>query len=217
APDLYRNSALGLYEGELEPGHRDNTLSSEGEDQFDDEDAEMDDLDEGAMLGIRRDTDTSEGDHDDNDDEDDEDGDNDEDDEDEDYEDDHDHDHDDHDVHNADLEIEIADRVGGSIGLPEALGHSNTMDEATRKLMSFLNSGPPDLGLQAGTSQILQAAREGADIEDALEDDEGVSIADQPNAVDDVFEGGSIDFGDDVVVDHSGGENRAEAAPWSWN
>ncbi|CAH7671713.1 hypothetical protein PPACK8108_LOCUS6520, partial [Phakopsora pachyrhizi] len=91
------------------------------------------------------------------------------------------------------------------------------MDEATRKLMSFLNSGPPDLGLQAGTSQILQAAREGADIEDALEDDEGVSIADQPNAVDDVFEGGSIDFGDDVVVDHSGGENRAEAAPWSWN
>ncbi|KAI8450237.1 hypothetical protein BY996DRAFT_6417579 [Phakopsora pachyrhizi] len=157
------------------------------------------------------------GDHDDNDDEDDEDGDNDEDDEDEDYEDDHDHDHDDHDVHNADLEIEIADRVGGSIGLPEALGHSNTMDEATRKLMSFLNSGPPDLGLQAGTSQILQAAREGADIEDALEDDEGVSIADQPNAVDDVFEGGSIDFGDDVVVDHSGGENRAEAAPWSWN
>ncbi|CAH7671714.1 expressed protein, partial [Phakopsora pachyrhizi] len=45
------NSALGLYEGELEPGHRDNTLSSEGEDQFDDEDAEMDDLDEGAMLG----------------------------------------------------------------------------------------------------------------------------------------------------------------------
>ncbi|CAH7686641.1 expressed protein, partial [Phakopsora pachyrhizi] len=243
APDLYRNSALGLYEGELEPGHRDNTPSSEGEDQFDDEDADMDDLDEGAMLGsdlsdasdedgdviaeIGRDTDTSEGDHDDEDDdddedededEDDEDGDNDEDDEDEDDDDDEDDDnHADHDVHNADLEMEIADRVGGSIGLPEALGNSNTMDEDTRTLMSFLNSGPPDLGLQAGTSQILQATREGADIEDALEDDEGVSIADQPNAVDDVFEGGSIDFGDDVVVDHGGGENRAEAAPWSWN
>ncbi|KAI8461653.1 hypothetical protein BY996DRAFT_6655717 [Phakopsora pachyrhizi] len=46
------------------------------------------------------------------------------------------------------------------------------MDEDTRTLMSFLNSGPPDLDLQAGTSQILHAAREGADIEDALEDNE---------------------------------------------
>ncbi|CAH7671249.1 hypothetical protein PPACK8108_LOCUS6014, partial [Phakopsora pachyrhizi] len=83
-PDLYRNSALDLYEGELEPRHRDNTPSSEGEDQFDDEDADMVDLDEGAMLGsdlsdasdedgdviakIGRDTDTLEGDHDDKDD-----------------------------------------------------------------------------------------------------------------------------------------------------
>ncbi|CAH7686372.1 hypothetical protein PPACK8108_LOCUS21016 [Phakopsora pachyrhizi] len=75
------------------------------------------------------------------------------------------------------------------------------MDEDTRTLMSFLNSGPPDLDLQAGTSQILHAAREGADIEDALEDNEG----------------GSIDFGNDVVVNHSGGENQAEATPWSWN
>ncbi|KAI8460869.1 hypothetical protein BY996DRAFT_6429551 [Phakopsora pachyrhizi] len=210
APDLYRNSALGLYE----------------EDQFDDEDADMDDLDEGAMLGNgdviaeigHHDDEDDDDDEDEDEDEDDEDGDNDEDDEDEDDDDDEDDDnHADHDVHNADLEMEIADRVGGSIGLPEALGNSNTMDEDTRTLMSFLNSGPPDLGLQAGTSQILQATREGADIEDALEDDEGVSIADQPNAVDDVFEGGSIDFGDDVVVDHGGGENRAEAAPWSWN
>ncbi|CAH7665805.1 hypothetical protein PPACK8108_LOCUS92, partial [Phakopsora pachyrhizi] len=109
APDLYRNSALGLYEGELEPRHRDNTPSSEGEDQFDDEDADMDDLDEGAMLGsdlsdasdedgdviakIGRDTDTLEGDHDDKDDDDDEDGNNDEDNDDD--------NHDDHNVHNA--------------------------------------------------------------------------------------------------------------------
>ncbi|KAI8461590.1 hypothetical protein BY996DRAFT_4377127 [Phakopsora pachyrhizi] len=103
APDLYRNSALGLYE-----------------------DADMDDLDEGAMLGsdlsdasdedgdviakIGRDTDTLEGDHDDKDDDDDEDEDDEEDDEDgnndEDNEDDKDDDnHDDHNVHNADLEM----------------------------------------------------------------------------------------------------------------
>ncbi|KNZ55488.1 hypothetical protein VP01_2663g5 [Puccinia sorghi] len=50
APDLYRNSALGLYEGELEPGNRDNSPNtSEEEDQFDDDDADMDDLDDGAM------------------------------------------------------------------------------------------------------------------------------------------------------------------------
>ncbi|CAH7682949.1 hypothetical protein PPACK8108_LOCUS16134, partial [Phakopsora pachyrhizi] len=113
APDLYRKSALGLYEGELEPGHHDDTPGSEREDQFDDEDADMDDMDEGAMLGsdfsdasdedgdviaeIGCDTDTSEGDHDDNDDEkDDEDGDNDDDNEDEDED-----DHDDHNVDNA--------------------------------------------------------------------------------------------------------------------
>ncbi|KAI8445182.1 hypothetical protein BY996DRAFT_2195540 [Phakopsora pachyrhizi] len=143
APNLYRNSALDIYEGELEPRHRDNTPSSEGEDQFDDEDADMDDLDEGAMLGsdlsdasdedgdviakIGRDTDTLEGDHDDKDDvnnededdeEDDEDGNNDEDNEDDKDDDDKDDDnHDDHNVHNADLEMEIADRVGGPVGL----------------------------------------------------------------------------------------------------
>ncbi|CAH7686373.1 hypothetical protein BY996DRAFT_6556400 [Phakopsora pachyrhizi] len=112
APDLYRISALGLYEGELEPEHRDNNPSSEGEDQFDDEDADMDYMDEGAMLGnviveIRRDTDTLEGDHDDKDEED-EDGNKDEDNE---YE------EEDHNDHNADLAMKIADCVGGSIGL----------------------------------------------------------------------------------------------------
>ncbi|PLW06105.1 hypothetical protein PCANC_26098 [Puccinia coronata f. sp. avenae] len=43
APDLYRNSALGLYEGDLERGNRDNSPNtSEEEDQFDDDDADMD-------------------------------------------------------------------------------------------------------------------------------------------------------------------------------
>jgi len=52
APDLCRNSALGLCEGELEPGNRDNLPNkSEEEDQFDDVDVDMDDLDDGAMLG----------------------------------------------------------------------------------------------------------------------------------------------------------------------
>ncbi|KAA1092675.1 hypothetical protein PGT21_011021 [Puccinia graminis f. sp. tritici] len=43
---------LGLYEGELEPGNQDNLPNtSEEEDHFDDEDANMDDLDDGAMFG----------------------------------------------------------------------------------------------------------------------------------------------------------------------
>jgi E3 ubiquitin-protein ligase HUWE1 len=56
APDLYRNSALGLYEGDLERGNRDNSPNtSEEEDQFDDDDADMDDLDDGAMnVGRKR-------------------------------------------------------------------------------------------------------------------------------------------------------------------
>jgi E3 ubiquitin-protein ligase HUWE1 len=38
-PDLYQNSALGLYEGELEPGNRDNSPNtSKEEDQFDNDD-----------------------------------------------------------------------------------------------------------------------------------------------------------------------------------
>ncbi|MBW0460652.1 hypothetical protein O181_000367 [Austropuccinia psidii MF-1] len=235
-PDLYRNSALGLYEGELEPGNRENSPNtSEEEDNFDDEDADMDDLDDGALLGgsdlsdasdedgdvtvemVEADTDTSEGDHDE-DDEDDED-----DDEDEDEDDDHDDDEDDDDVHDddeddTDLEIEIAEGgVGNTIVMPQSLENPSSLEEEARNLMNFLNAGAPDLGLQAGSDQVIPTGEDGGDLEDNLEDEDGASIADQAHAADDAFEAGSLDFGDDVVVEASVGENRVETTPWSWN
>ncbi|WAR63783.1 hypothetical protein PtB15_17B384 [Puccinia triticina] len=155
APDLYRNSALGLYEGELEPGNRDNSPStSEEEDQFDDDDADMDDLDDGAMLG-------------------------------------------------------------GS-DLPQSLDGANDLDEEARNLMNFLNSGAPDLGLPEGDDQIINAGAR-VEIEDHLEDEDGGSVGDRGHAADDGFEGGSLDFGDEVVIETGMGENRADAGPWSWN
>ena len=36
APDLYRNSALGLYEGQLEPSH--DAYNSDDEDEYDEDD-----------------------------------------------------------------------------------------------------------------------------------------------------------------------------------
>ncbi|SCV71562.1 BQ2448_3150 [Microbotryum intermedium] len=50
-PDLYRNSALGMYEGELEPGnHEDAYMTGESED-YDDEDDMMDEMDDGPLPG----------------------------------------------------------------------------------------------------------------------------------------------------------------------
>ncbi|GAA6031536.1 hypothetical protein JCM8097_006506 [Rhodosporidiobolus ruineniae] len=45
AADLYRNSALGMYEGELETGHGEEYMS-EDEEGFDDDDDRMDEMDE---------------------------------------------------------------------------------------------------------------------------------------------------------------------------
>ncbi|KAA1107112.1 hypothetical protein PGT21_002719 [Puccinia graminis f. sp. tritici] len=243
APDLYRNSALGLYEGELEPGNRDNSPNtSEEEDHFDDEDADMDDLDDGAMLGGsdlsdasdeegdvtidmgEPDSDTSDGDHEDEDDED-EDDDDDQDDQDDDDDDDEDDDGDDdegddhhEDDDETDLDMGIADRgVGNTIVMPQSLDNANDLDEEARNLMNFLNSGPPDLGLPEGDDQIITAGGARVEIEDNLEDEDGGSVADRAHAADDGFEGGSLDFGDEVVIDTGVGENRADAAPWSWN
>lgn len=235
APDLYRNSALGLYEGELEPGNRDNSPhTSEEEDQFDDDDADMDDLDDGGMLGGsdlsdasdeegdvtidmgEPDSDTSDGDHEDDDEDDEDDEDEDDDGDDDGEEDDADEEHDDDDE--TDLEMEIADRgVGSAIVMPQSLENSNDLDEEARNLMNFLNSGAPDLGLPETDDQIITAGEDGGEMEDNLEDEDGGSVADRAHAADDAFEGGSLDFGDEVVLDTVVGENRAEAAPWSWN
>jgi len=208
APDLYRNSAIGLYEGDLEPGNQDNSPNtSEEKDQFDDDDADMDDLDDGAMLGGsdlsdasdeegdvtidmgELDSDTSDGDHEDEDDDDeddegdvhddnDDDEDNDDDDDDGD-EDDADDQHEDED--GTDLDMGIADRaVGNTIVVPQSLDNANDLDEEARNLMNFLNSGAPDLGLRPeGDDQIINAGGAQGEIEDNLEDKDGGSVADR--------------------------------------
>ncbi|KAK4704493.1 hypothetical protein P7C70_g1715, partial [Phenoliferia sp. Uapishka_3] len=50
APDLYRNSALGMYEGELEPGHEAYMSGSSG-DEYDEDDEMMDEMDDGVIPG----------------------------------------------------------------------------------------------------------------------------------------------------------------------
>ncbi|POW19574.1 hypothetical protein PSHT_04506 [Puccinia striiformis] len=55
------------------------------------------------------------------------------------------------------------------------------------------------------------------EIEDHMDDEVGGSAGDQGHVVDDGFEGGSLDFGDEVVIETGIGDNRTEAAPWSWN
>lgn len=52
APDICRNSALGLCKGELGLGNRDNLPNTfEEENQFDNAKFDMDDLDHRVMLG----------------------------------------------------------------------------------------------------------------------------------------------------------------------
>ena len=79
--------------------------------------------------------------------------------------------------------------------------------------MNFLNSGAPDLGLPEGDVQIINAGGARGEIEDNLEDEDGGSVADRAHAGDDGFEGGSLDFGDEVVIDTGVGDNRGETAP----
>ncbi|KAM0754248.1 hypothetical protein T439DRAFT_311132 [Meredithblackwellia eburnea MCA 4105] len=50
APDLYRNSALGMYEGELETGH-DAYMSSGSTEEYDEDDDMMDEMDDGVVPG----------------------------------------------------------------------------------------------------------------------------------------------------------------------
>ncbi|POW21744.1 hypothetical protein PSHT_02053, partial [Puccinia striiformis] len=148
APDLYRNSALGLYEGELEPGNRDNSPNED----------------------------------------------------------------------DTDLDMGIVDRgVGNAIVMPQSLDNPSDLDEEARNLMNFLNSGAPDLGLPEGDDQLINAGGGRGEIEDHMDDEDGGSAGDQGHVVDDGFEGGSLDFGDEVVIETGIGDNRTEAAPWSWN
>ncbi|KNZ62807.1 hypothetical protein VP01_12212g1, partial [Puccinia sorghi] len=70
-----------------------------------------------------------------------------------------------------------------------------------RNLINFLNSDAPDLGLPEGDSQIINAGGARGKIEDNLEDKDGGSVADRAHAGDNGFEGGSLDFGDEVVID----------------
>ena len=65
--------------------------------------------------------------------------------------------------------------------------------------MNFFHSGAPDLGLPEGDDQIINAGGARGEIEDNLEDEDGGSVADRAHAGDDGFEGGSLDFGDEVV------------------
>ncbi|KAI9610457.1 hypothetical protein H4Q26_006597 [Puccinia striiformis f. sp. tritici PST-130] len=83
--------------------------------------------------------------------------------------------------------------------------------------MNFLNSGAPDLGLPEGNDQLINAGGGRGEIEDHMDDEVGGSAGDQGHVVDDGFEGGSLDFGDEVVIETGIGDNRTEAAPWSWN
>ncbi|SGY62078.1 BQ5605_C007g04651 [Microbotryum silenes-dioicae] len=50
-PDLYRNSALGMYEGELEPGNNEDAYMTGESEDYDDEDDMMDEMDDGALPG----------------------------------------------------------------------------------------------------------------------------------------------------------------------
>lgn len=101
---------------------------------------------------------------------------------------------------------------------PQSLDNANDLDEEARNLMNFLNSGAPDLCLpEEGDDQIINAGGARGEIEENLEDEDGGSVADRGHVADDGFEGGSLDFGDEVVIDTPVGDNRGEAAPWSWN
>lgn len=51
APDLYRNSALGMYEGELEPGNQEDAYMSGGSTEEYDEDDEMMEMEDGIIPG----------------------------------------------------------------------------------------------------------------------------------------------------------------------
>ena len=49
APDLYRNSALGMYEGELEPSHHDDAyMSGSSAEDYDEDDEDMEDMEDGV-------------------------------------------------------------------------------------------------------------------------------------------------------------------------
>lgn len=50
APDLYRNSALGMFEGELEPGHLEDAYMSGSEGDYDEDDDDMDDMEEAGLA-----------------------------------------------------------------------------------------------------------------------------------------------------------------------
>jgi E3 ubiquitin-protein ligase HUWE1 len=51
APDLYRNSALGMYEGELEPGHQEDAYMSNGSTEEYDEDDDLMEMEDGVIPG----------------------------------------------------------------------------------------------------------------------------------------------------------------------
>ncbi|GAA6006127.1 hypothetical protein JCM11491_002040 [Sporobolomyces phaffii] len=52
APDLYRNSALGMYEGELETGQQDDQyMTGEDSEGYDEDDEIMDEMDEAGLEG----------------------------------------------------------------------------------------------------------------------------------------------------------------------
>lgn len=51
APDLYRNSALGMYEGELETGQQDEYMTGEDSEGYDEDDEIMDEMDDGGLEG----------------------------------------------------------------------------------------------------------------------------------------------------------------------
>lgn len=100
---------------------------------------------------------------------------------------------------------------------PQDLENPITLTDDARNFMNFLNHGRPDLVIPSAADDLLPPGDEAGDAEDNLEDDEAASLGDQVHVVDDGFEGGSIDFGDEVVVDSNLGDPQAETTPWSWN
>ncbi|KNE88983.1 hypothetical protein, variant [Puccinia striiformis f. sp. tritici PST-78] len=174
---------------------------------------QSDALDEDGDVTIdvgEPDSNTSDGDHED---EDNEDEDDDPDDGDDVNVDDH---HEDKDV--TDFDMGMVDRgVRNAIVRPQSLDNPSDLDEEAQNLMNFLNSGAPDLGLPEGDDQLINAGGGRGEIEDHMDDEDGGSAGDQGHVVDDGFEGGSLDSGDEVVIETGIGDNRTEAAPWSWN
>lgn len=93
---------------------------------------------------------------------------------------------------------------------PQDLENPITLTDDARNFMNFLNHGRPDLVIPSAADDLLPPGDEAGDAEDNLEDDEAASLGDQVHVVDDGFEGGSIDFGDEVVVDSNLGDPQAE-------